>query len=60
MANYVSTIHKMESGSDRYEIVTHQGDKCDCGYTRHSYPIQKRGRWSHTDWQVTYTHKSRK
>ena len=60
MANFVRTVHKMESGADRYEIVTHKGKDCDCGVTRHSYPMQKKnGKWSHTDWNVTFIHKSR-
>ena len=59
MANFVQTVHKMESGADRYEIVSHKGENCDCGVTRNAMPIRKNGKWSHTDWNVTFIHKSR-
>jgi len=58
MAGFVQKVHKMESGADRYEIVSHKGEKCDCGYTKNSSPIQKGNRWTN-DWNVTFIHKSR-
>ena len=51
-------VNKMESGADRYEIVSHKGEQCDCGYTERSVPMQKNGRWTN-DWSVTLIHKSR-
>jgi len=51
-------VNKMESGADRYEILSHKGEQCDCGYTERSVPMQKNGRWTN-DWSVTLIHKSR-
>ena len=46
----------MEDGADRYEIISHKGEECDCGYTTVSKPISKWG----NDWNVLIVHKSTK
>ena len=49
-------IHKMENGSDRYSIVSHNGVECYCSPIRSvSYATGKR--WAN-NLTVTYTHKS--
>jgi hypothetical protein len=57
---YVSQIDKMESGCDRYEIVTHKGDKCDCGFTTSRITNGKTVRgYAQYNWKVVRIHKSR-
>ena len=51
---------EMESGCDRYEIVTHKGDKCDCGYTTSRITNGKTVRgYAQYNWKVVRIHKSR-
>jgi hypothetical protein len=50
---------KMESGSDRYGIVTHKGAECDCGYTVQQVPVKSKASNSQYNWKVTRIHKSR-
>jgi hypothetical protein len=49
-------LEKMESGVDRYEIVTHKGSNCDCGFSESRIPI--RSKWN-TAWKIVRTHKSK-
>lgn len=49
-------IHKMENGSDRYAIVSHNGVECYCSPIRSvSYATGKR--WDN-NLTVTYIHKN--
>lgn len=49
-------IHKMENGSDRYSIVSHNGSECYCSPVRLvSYATGKR--WDNNV-TITYIHKN--
>jgi hypothetical protein len=52
---------KMESGSDRYEIVSHvlAGANCDCGYTVSQTYTRSGASNSQYNTNVTRIHKSR-
>jgi hypothetical protein len=49
-------LDKMESGVDRYQIVAHKGEQCDCGYSQVATPI--RNKWN-SAWRIVRTHKSK-
>jgi hypothetical protein len=49
-------LDKMESGVDRYQIVSHNGEKCDCGFSESRIPI--RSKWN-TAWKVVRVHKAK-
>jgi hypothetical protein len=57
---YVAQIDKMENGADRFEVITHKGAECDCGYTTSTVTNGKAVRgYAQYNWKVTRIHKSR-
>ena len=57
---YVEQIDRMEQGSEMFEIISHNGEKCDCGYTKATVPVKTRSGYANYNWKVVRTHKSKK